>query len=656
MRTVIRGLKIMHGVFPRPVLLAKTLDSVVTALLPFINIWFSALILSELVGGQNRERLLFLATLVVLFNFTVQCISHFTKSWKNYCEHPQADLTHNMYTNKLFGMDYADSENAEVRKEFSELLSHQRSWGFGFRQLLSFYDEIIVSATRLIVSAGFAFSLFTLRVPEGSRYAFLDTAWMYMIIFVILSSLIFLAPYIHTVGGRVWQNMAGENMQIDRMFDYHYSRMLSPGEMAKDIRIYKQQKMIMRDVAGIADMSDYLRAEKKYARYSALSQAVTYTANGLIFLYIALKAYAGAFDVGGIVLYVGAITQFSGGFSSLNHVIGEVKNNNPFLERAFKFMDIPNKKYTMHGHKNLCPCGAVGCCKRETRNLNCGSFPFAVYQGTIPIEKREDIDYAIEFRDVSFKYPGSDSYALKNLNLTLNIGKRMAVVGENGSGKTTMIKLLTRLYDPTEGEITLNGIDIKKYNYNEYMAVFGVVFQDFELLPFTLGQNVATSVIYDAKRVKEVLSIAGFNDRLETLPNGLDTYLGKEFEESGVEMSGGESQKIALARALYKNAPFVILDEPTAALDPIAEYEVYTSFNELVGSKTAVYISHRLASCRFCDDIVVFHEGQLIQRGSHNELLADAQGKYHELWSAQAQYYVDNANQGLNKHLEFTGL
>jgi len=596
----------MHDTFPRPVLLAKTLDSIVMSLLPFINIWFSALILSELVGGQNRERLFFLAILVVALNLSVQCISHFIKSWKNYCEHPQPDLTHNLYTNKIFSMDYADAQNAEIRKEFSELLSHQRSWGFGFRRLLAFYDEIVACVIRLIVSAGFAFSLFTLRVPENSPYGFLDSPWMYGVVLLLLCCLIFLAPYISLVGGRAWHNLANDNMQVNRMFDYYYGRMLSPGEKAKDIRIYKQQKMIMRDVSALADMSDFLRAEKIFARYSALSQAITYTANGLIFLYIALKAYAGAFDVGGIVLYVGAITQFSNGFSSLNQVIAEIKNNNPFLERAFKFLDIPNKKY----------------------------------QGTIPIEKREDIDYAIEFRNVSFKYPGSDSYALKNLNLTLNIGKRMAVVGENGSGKTTMIKLLTRLYDPTEGEITLNGIDIKKYNYNEYMAIFGVIFQDFELLPFTLGQNVATSVGYDANRVKEVLTISGFGDRLQTLPKGLDTYLGKEFEESGVEMSGGESQKIALSRALYKNAPFVILDEPTAALDPIAEYEVYTSFNEIVGNKTAVYISHRLASCRFCDDIAVFHEGELVQRSSHDSLVADTNGKYHELWHAQAQYYI----------------
>ena len=610
MRTVIRGLKIMHGAFPRPVLLAKMLDAIVTALLPFINIWLSALILSELVGEQNRDRLLFLAALVVVLNLAVQCISHFTKAWKDYCEYPQGDLTHNMYTNKLFGMDYADSQNADLRKEFSELLSHQRSWGFGFRQLFSYYDEIIGSATKLVISAGLAFSLFTLRVPKGTGFEFLDAPWMYFVVALTLGALVFLAPFIYAVGGKVWENMASDNMQVNRLFDYHYSRMLSPGEKAKDIRIYRQQKMIMRDVAGIAKMSNYLQAEKKYARFAALSQAVTYTANGMIFLYIALKAYAGAFDVGGIVLYVGAIMQFSGGFSSLNNVIGQIKNNNPFLERAFKFLDIPNKKY----------------------------------QGTIPIEKREDIDYAIEFKNVSFKYPGSDSYAIKDLNLTLNIGRRMAVVGENGSGKTTMIKLLTRLYDPTSGEITLNGIDIKKYNYDEYMAVFGVVFQDFELLPFTLGQNVATGVKYNAKRVNEVLSIAGFGDRLETLPNGLDTYLGKEFEDQGVEMSGGESQKIALARALYKNSPFIILDEPTAALDPIAEYEVYTSFNEIVGNKTAVYISHRLASCRFCDNIVVFHKGELIQQGSHDMLLADAEGKYHELWSAQAQYYEPSSS------------
>lgn len=216
----------------------------------------------------------------------------------------------------------------------------------------------------------------------------------------------------------------------------------------------------------------------------------------------------------------------------------------------------------------------------------------------------------------------------------------MAVVGENGSGKTTFIKLLCRLYDPTEGKILLNGIDIKNYDYDEYLSIFSVVFQDFNLFAFSLGQNVATSVQYDAEFARECLEKAGFGERLATMPKGLETCLYKNFDEGGVEISGGEAQKIALARALYKNAPFIVLDEPTAALDPVAEYEIYSKFNELVGDKTAIYISHRLSSCRFCEDIAVFENGAIVQRGSHEELIADAHGKYYELWNAQAQYYV----------------
>ena len=210
----------------------------------------------------------------------------------------------------------------------------------------------------------------------------------------------------------------------------------------------------------------------------------------------------------------------------------------------------------------------------------------------------------------------------------------------NGSGKTTMIKLLCRLYDPTEGRITLNGIDIRKYDYSEYLSIFGVVFQDFKLFSFELGQNVAASVEVDEGKAEHTLQEAGFGVRMSAMAKGLHTPLYKDFDEDGVEISGGEAQKIALARALYKEAPFIVLDEPTAALDPISEYEIYTRFNEIVGDKTAVFIYHRLSSCRFCDDIAVFNKGELVQRGSHDVLLADEKGKYYELWHAQAQYYT----------------
>jgi ATP-binding cassette subfamily B protein len=383
---------------------------------------------------------------------------------------------------------------------------------------------------------------------------------------------------------------------------------LSLKARGKDIRIYDQKQLIDKGIAYFSEIGKWIGYAKYNAKYSALSTAVSYLSNGLIYLYVALKAFAGAFGVGNIVQYAGAFSQFGSGFSSVMTNLGTLVNNNVFLEKTLKFLDIPNKKY----------------------------------QGTLSVEKRDDNEYEIEFHNVSFKYPGSDAYALKNLNLKLQIGQRLAVVGMNGSGKTTMIKLLCRLYDPTEGYITLNGIDIKKYDYDEYMALFSIVFQDFKLLPFTLGQNVASSLKYDKGKVLDCLGKSGFSSRLGSMPQGLKTYLYKNFEESGVEISGGEAQKIALARALYKDAPFIVLDEPTAALDPIAEYEIYSKFNEMVGDKTAIYISHRLASCRFCDNIAVFHEGQLIQQGNHETLLADTGGKYYELWNAQAQFYKEN--------------
>ena len=325
----------------------------------------------------------------------------------------------------------------------------------------------------------------------------------------------------------------------------------------------------------------------------------------VIMLYIAGKICTKSIMVGDYMLYVATITKLITGVSSLINLIGSLVYNNQFLKLLFDYYDLPDDRYL----------------------------------GTLPIEKRSDNEYEIEFKNVSFKYPKTDFWALKNVSFKFKIGERLAIVGMNGSGKTTLIKLLSRLYEPTEGVITLNGIDIKKYDYDEYQSIFSVVFQDFHIFAFSISDNVSCSLNGDKEKVVECLKQAGFGEKLKELPKGIDTIISKNYDNDGIELSMGEKQKLAIARALYKDAPFVVLDEPTASLDPISEQEVYNKFNEMVKDKTAIYISHRLSSCRFCDKIAVLHEGRLVQVGNHDELVEDENSKYFELWNAQAQYY-----------------
>lgn len=251
--------------------------------------------------------------------------------------------------------------------------------------------------------------------------------------------------------------------------------------------------------------------------------------------------------------------------------------------------------------------------------------------------------YEFEFKNVSFKYPKAENYALKNLSLTLKAGQRLAVVGLNGAGKSTFIKLLLRLYEPTEGEILLNGINVQKYSKTSYYRIFAPVFQDVNLFAFPLAENVSmkSPESTDKKLAENCLENAGLGEKLKELPSGIDTEILKVIYNDGTDLSGGEKQKLALARALYKDAPVVVLDEPTAALDALAESRLYGDFDKLIGGKTAVYISHRLSSTQFCNEVAMFKDGEMVELGTHKELLEKG-GAYAEMFRIQAQYYVDS--------------
>jgi len=308
-------------------------------------------------------------------------------------------------------------------------------------------------------------------------------------------------------------------------------------------------------------------------------------------------------------MYVGGVAAFSGAMRELMQNIIEVSEDRKYYDAIEEYLDIPAK---MRNNKQL----------------------------TVPEGK-----HTIEFRNVSFRYPGQGENVLRNINLILPTGQKLSIVGENGAGKTTFVKLLCRIYDPTEGAIYLDGIDIRDIDFDQYMALFGVVFQDYKLYALTLKDNVALSqsdTVNDSE-VETVLIKAGFGAKLDSLPKGIHTLVYRNFDGEGFEPSGGEGQKIALARALFKNAPIIVLDEPAAALDPRAEYEMYQNFDTLVSGKTAVYISHRLSSARFCDKVVVFKDGEIIEYGAHDELI-DSNGLYAELWHMQSTFYMaDNA-------------
>jgi len=376
--------------------------------------------------------------------------------------------------------------------------------------------------------------------------------------------------------------------------------------------MYSQQSLIEKelDKAQKTNSEGWLRGYKNAMLPNFLFQLVNILTEILMYGFAVLRAMSGMLTPGEVIAFVGYFSEISAGVSEISDGMGLLKITPTFCKQYFDFLDIPDEKY----------------------------------KGTIPTEKRDDNEYEFEFKHVYFKYPDSEDYALKDVNLKWRIGEKMALVGKNGCGKSTLVKLLCRLYDPTEGEITLNGIDIRKYKYEEYMALFSVVFQDSKLFSFSLAENVAADTEYDAELVESCVRRAGLSERLDSMENGIETCLYKDFDDKGVEISGGEMQKLCLARAIYKGSPFIVLDEPTAALDPISEHDIYTKFNGIVGTRTAIYISHRLSSCRFCDEITVMENGRIAERGSHDELLSKG-GVYTELWTAQAEYYKDTAGE-----------
>lgn len=378
---------------------------------------------------------------------------------------------------------------------------------------------------------------------------------------------------------------------------------------AKDIRLFGMKKFLAQKQKDVYDeeLRHWTRSRQYWIYNSIFSHGISLVRQLIITGWLVYSVIAKDLSIGNFTLYLASAGAFSNAINEVLSALSALRERSAHTDDYRSFMDIP---------------GDSG-------------------KDTIPVPKADK--YVFTFENVSFKYKGQEKYALKNLNITIAAGEKLAVVGLNGAGKSTFIKLLLRLYDVTEGRILMNGTDIRLFDRAEYYRLFSPAFQDVTVFAFPMAENVSMSPPdeTDKNKAEKCVREAGLGDKMDKLEKGIDTELLKVLYDDGVDLSGGEKQKLALARALYKGSDIIVLDEPTAALDALAEYRLYKSFNGLVGNRTAVYISHRLSSTRFCDRVAMFKDGEMTETGTHEELMAK-NGDYAEMFRVQAQYYVED--------------
>ena len=580
---------------------------ILAASFPFVGIVFSSIILDQLVQKQAFELIMKNALIMIAVGSAIMLTRWGLEAANWVKKFELSQKISQMICDKTFDIDYDVLEKHETLDMIKKAKDGMNSSG-SIRNFCDNLSSLIEKVISIVYSVVIISTLFIPKLfgPQNGFGFFLNQWYSAFIMLFVMVLHIVVSYFVNKKSAVLQMKFFERNVSYNRYFSYWFN-LVFDYSIGKYIRLYKMQKLVLSRVQQTNDT-----LEKEYAGYLHESLKITlipvlteFVLQLTSYTYVGLKAVFNLISVGSSLKYVTAYKILVESIAGISDTFVQMDVQSKYLSFFYDYMQIENKRY----------------------------------EGTIPTEKRDDNIFEIEFRDVSFKYDNSETYALRHVNQKITLGTKNAVVGKNGAGKTTFIKLLCRLYEPTEGQILLNGVDIRYYDYKDYAKLFSIVFQDYNLFSFPLGENVAAAADYDRERVLECIDKAGFADRLNRLEKGLDTNLYQYSDENGVEISGGEAQKLAIARALYKDAPFVILDEPTSALDPVAEFEIYQNFDNMVKGKTSIYISHRMSSCRFCDNIIVFDEGQVIEQGSHEKLMSSG-GLYSQLWNAQAQYYA----------------
>lgn len=571
------------------------------ATLPYLSLFFSARILNLLLAKSYRACLY----TVVVFLLTQYGLGLFEKICRQYLD-GQKELclarTEQKITAKALELEFEKFEKTETMDAIRR--TNVSSMGSG-----NVGDQLIVIHTLITSLLSVLYALFFLLrlflLSDSSRNNFFTSSFSMLALLLLCGVQLALSSRINRRSTQKKIELNQGNDHSNSVANYLVNVMLEE-RRADDIRIGHLDHFL--DVQFGKAMEHFLPMYLDFARFSAITDGknalLSLLSNFAAYLVIGARALYGVLPIGDVLLYAGSVTRAMSDLQTFLATGAEFDYINSYLSTYEDFIAQPSM----------------------------------AYDGTLPIEKRDDGQYEFAFHDVSFSYPGTNIPVLEHVTLSFAVGEKTALVGRNGAGKTTLIKLLCRLYEPTSGYITLNGIDIRKYSYKEYTQAFSVVFQDFHLFSLPLDENIAAGTEIDEAALQSSLAKVGLTDRVQQLPQGVRTRLYNN-NGSGVDLSGGEAQRTAIARALYKDAPFVILDEPTAALDPIAEAEIYEQFSQMTAGKTAVYISHRMSSCKFCDRIIVLDHGRIAEDGTHDTLLAN-HGIYANLYETQAQYYT----------------
>lgn len=562
------------------------LDSVKSTVQPFVLLIIPKYILDELASERRVDVTLryigYYAAAVVGFNLISLIISRFGSDQSMKIDHRVAMDQHT----KWLHMDYDKFENGRVRDLEARSVSAAEPRNFAEDKVLGFISNLI----RL---GGYTYIIMSLHPI------------MILFILTVIAANTLIARRSAKLGYEYTTAMT----RLSRRFNYIFRTMVD-FKVGKDVRINGADSWLKSKYEKESEeyIRDHRAQQRKLLGINTLSDIIGLIQTVVMYGYCGYLAISGGITVGSFTVFLGALTAFTGTFN-------EFVKRFPALGLLSKYID---------DYREFLRCAEHEGKELETSDIS-----------ALP----EHCD--IEFVNVSFKYPDTDRYVIKNINIKIKAGERLSIVGYNGAGKSTFIKLLCRFYKPTEGKILLGGVDISTYPLPEYRRRLAVVFQDYQLFYMSVRYNIVLNLEEDPERVRKALAESGILEKIEGLENGIDTSYGRILYYHSRDFSGGETQKIACARAYYRDSPIVILDEPTSALDPVAETQLYGRFNEIIGDKTAVYISHRLASVKFCDSIAVFADGELVERGTHAELMKK-NGIYADMFTKQAHYYIEN--------------